>query len=163
MLWEQGMNTANFVYLLRSILAERESQQTQRDAIDLVWTGDEILGASGRDTRVVGQELFRTAQRSVLISTYAIDRGENAANLFGGLAAKMDKDFQLQVRLFLNIKREFKDTTPVAILVKEYARRFRAEIWPGKRLPEIFYDPRLPPVGYANVRNRRSHESLSPC
>ena len=32
MLWEQGMNTANLVYLLRSILAERESQQTQRDA-----------------------------------------------------------------------------------------------------------------------------------
>ncbi len=79
MLWEQGMNTANLVYLLRSILAERESQQTQRDLIDLVWTGDEILGASGRDTRVVVQELFRTAQRSVLISTYAIDRGENGA------------------------------------------------------------------------------------
>jgi hypothetical protein len=64
MLWEQGMNPANLVYLLRSILAERESQQTQRDAlvenlpsaIDLVWTGDEILGASGRDTRVVVQE-----------------------------------------------------------------------------------------------------------
>jgi hypothetical protein len=171
MLWEQGMNTANLVYLLRSILAERESQQTQRDAlvenlpsaIALVWTGDEILGASGRDTRVVVQELFRTAQRSVLISTYAIDRGENAATLFGGLAAKMAKDFQLQVRLFLNIKRDFKDTTPTAILVKEYARRFRAEIWPGKRIPDIFYDPRLPPVDYANVRNRRSHESLSPC
>ncbi len=85
MLWEQGMNIANLVYLLRSILAERESQQTQRDAlvenlpsaIDLVWTGDEILGASGRNTRVVVQELFRTAQQSVLISTYAIDRGEN--------------------------------------------------------------------------------------
>jgi hypothetical protein len=50
------MNTVNLVYLLRSILAERESQQTQRDSIDLVWTGDEILGASGRDTRVVVQE-----------------------------------------------------------------------------------------------------------
>ena len=74
MLWEQGMNNANLVYLLRSILAERESQQTQRDAIDLVWTGDEILGASGRDTRVVVQELFPIAQRSVLISTYAIVR-----------------------------------------------------------------------------------------
>jgi hypothetical protein len=81
MLWEQGMNTANLVYLLRSILAERESQQTQRDSIDLVWTGDEILGASGRDTRIVVQELFRTAQRSVLISTYAIDRGENGTTL----------------------------------------------------------------------------------
>ena len=112
MLWEQGMNTANLVYLLRSILAERQSQQTQRDSIDLVWTGDEILGASGRDTRVVVQELFRTAQRSVLISTYAIDKGENAAILFGGLAAKMDKDFQLQVRLFLNIKREFQRHYP---------------------------------------------------
>jgi phosphatidylserine/phosphatidylglycerophosphate/cardiolipin synthase-like enzyme len=147
MLWGQGMNTANLVYLLRSILAERESQQTQRDSIDLVWTGDEILGASGRDTRVVVQELFRTAQRSVLISTYAIDKGENAATLFGGLAAKMDKDFQLRVRLFLNIKRDFKDTTPTAILVREYARRFRAEIWPGKRLPDIFYDPRSLEIG----------------
>jgi hypothetical protein len=149
------MNPANRVYLLRSILAERESQQTQRDAIDLVWTGDEILGASGRDTRVVVQELFHTAQRSVLISTYAIlqrrgyanDKGENAASLFGGLAAKMDKDFKLQVRLFLNIKREFKDTTPTAILVREYARRFRAESWPGKRIPDILYDPRSLEIG----------------
>jgi hypothetical protein len=109
------------------------------------------------------QELFRTAQRSVLISTYAIDKGENAATLFGGLTVKMDKDFQLQVRLFLNIKRDFKDTTPTAILVKEYTHRFRTEIWLGKRLPDIFYDPRLPTVGYANVRNWWSHESLSSC
>ena len=73
-MWEQGMNTANLVYLLRSILAERESQQTQRNASASRRTGDEIVEASGRDTRVVVQELFPIAQRSVLISTYAIVR-----------------------------------------------------------------------------------------
>jgi len=147
LLYSQGMSTEHVVYLLRSLLAERQSQQIQRDAIDLVWTGDEILGASGRDTKVVVQELFRAAKQSVLISTYAIDQGENAIALFGELAAKMDRDAHLQVRMFLNIKREFKDTTPTATLVREYARRFSTDIWPGKRLPEVFYDPRSLEIG----------------
>ena len=148
LLYSQGMTPAHVVYLLRSLLAERESQQIQRNAIDLVWTGDEILGASGRDTRVVVQELFRAANRSVLISTYTIDKGENAVALFGELATKMDRrDAHLQVRMFLNIKREFKDTTPTATLAREYAHQFSTKIWPGKRLPEVFYDPRSLEIG----------------
>jgi phosphatidylserine/phosphatidylglycerophosphate/cardiolipin synthase-like enzyme len=141
-LWETGMGQNGLIYLLRSILAERTAQQTQRNSIALVWTGDEILGASGRDTKIVVQELFQQAQHSVLISSYAIDKGASAKTLFGNLANKMDQDSKLVVRMFLNIQREFKDTTASAILIQDYAQRFQREIWPGKRLPKVFYDPR---------------------
>jgi phosphatidylserine/phosphatidylglycerophosphate/cardiolipin synthase-like enzyme len=141
-LWEGGMGQNGLVYLLRSILAERTAQQTQRNSIDLVWTGDEILGASGRDTKIAVQELFQQAQHSVLISSYAIDKGNSAKALFGKLATKMDQDYKLTVRMFLNIQREFKDPTASQVLIRDYAQRFRQEIWPGQRLPEVFYDPR---------------------
>jgi phosphatidylserine/phosphatidylglycerophosphate/cardiolipin synthase-like enzyme len=141
-LWENGMNQQGLAYLLQSILAERTAQQTQRNAINLVWTGDEVLGAGGRDTKVVVQEMFREAKRSVLIATYAIDKGAGAEALFGTLAANMDRDPALTIRMFLNINRDYRDTTDSDILLKTYADRFQQEIWPGKRLPEVFYDPR---------------------
>jgi phosphatidylserine/phosphatidylglycerophosphate/cardiolipin synthase-like enzyme len=141
-LWEGGMGQNGLVYLLRSILAERTAQQTQRNSIDLVWTGDEILGASGRDTKIAVQELFQQAQHSVLISSYAIDKGNSAKALFGKLAIKMDQDYKLTVRMFLNIQRKFKNPTASEVLIRDYAQRFQQEIWPGQRLPEVFYDPR---------------------
>jgi phosphatidylserine/phosphatidylglycerophosphate/cardiolipin synthase-like enzyme len=141
-LWGEGMGQNGLIYLLRSILAERTTQQTQRNSIDLVWTGDEILGASGRDTKIAVQELFQQAQHSVLISSYAIDKGNSAKALFGKLATKMDQDYKLTVRMFLNIQREFKDPTASEVLIRDYAQRFQQEIWPGQRLPEVFYDPR---------------------
>jgi phosphatidylserine/phosphatidylglycerophosphate/cardiolipin synthase-like enzyme len=141
-LWGEGMGQNGLIYLLRSILAERTTQQTQRNSIDLVWTGDEILGASGRDTKIAVQELFQQAQHSVLISSYVIDKGNIAKALFGKLATKMDQDYKLTVRMFLNIQREFKDTKTSEVLIRDYAQRFQQEIWPGQRLPEVFYDPR---------------------
>jgi phosphatidylserine/phosphatidylglycerophosphate/cardiolipin synthase-like enzyme len=141
-LWEEGMGKKGLVYLLRSILAERTAQQVRRDGIDLVWTGEEVLGASGRDTKVVIQELFQQAQNSVLIASYAIDKGDSAKAIFGKLATRMDRDPKLRVRMFLNIQRDFRDTTASKVLIRDYGQRFQREIWPGHRLPEVFYDPR---------------------
>jgi phosphatidylserine/phosphatidylglycerophosphate/cardiolipin synthase-like enzyme len=44
--------------------------------------------------------------------------------------------------MFLNIQREFKDSTASEVLIRDYAQRFQREIWPGNRLPQVFYDPR---------------------
>jgi phosphatidylserine/phosphatidylglycerophosphate/cardiolipin synthase-like enzyme len=41
-----------------------------------------------------------------------------------------------------NIHRRHQDQTASLVLVRELATRIRDQIWPGKRLPEVFYDPR---------------------
>jgi phosphatidylserine/phosphatidylglycerophosphate/cardiolipin synthase-like enzyme len=47
------------------------------------------------------------------------------------------------VRLFLNVKRPFGDTSTDGELIAAFAYRFRTEHWPADRaLPEIYFDPR---------------------
>jgi hypothetical protein len=69
----EGMRAEHIAYMLRLLANERRQTQNQHDAIDLVWTGEEVLGSESRDTYVVVQELFRSATKSVLISSYALD------------------------------------------------------------------------------------------
>jgi phosphatidylserine/phosphatidylglycerophosphate/cardiolipin synthase-like enzyme len=54
----------------------------------------------------------------------------------------MDTNSALQVRMFLNIKRPYKSTTPESVILREFSETFRNQIWPGQRLPEVFHDPR---------------------
>ena len=112
------------------------------DRLELVWTGAEVAGTMSRDTFVVAQELFRQARRHLLISSFNVDEGDKARAMFEDLAQRMDDDEQLNVRLFLNVKRESKDQRHDDILLHEFAERFRHRVWPGKRLPHVFHDPR---------------------
>ena len=98
-----GATPNHIAYTLRLLAAERESSQEVRERIDLVWTGQEVVGSESRDTSVVVRELFSTAKTSVLISSFAIDRGKKARELFGVLAERMDANSALQVRMFLNV------------------------------------------------------------
>lgn len=145
-----GATNDHIAYTLRLLSAEREASQEMRDRVDLVWTGPEIAGAESRDTRAVVRELFATAHRSVLISSFAIDKGRKARELFGELAERMEAHPDLQVRMFLNVKRPYKSQVSEPILLREFADSFRREIWPGPRLPEVFYDPRSLAVGTAS-------------
>ncbi len=95
---------------------------------------DAVLQQHGR--------LFREAGESVLIASYALDTGSKAKELFGALAARMDAEPDLRVRLFVNVHRKQRDDTADAVLLREFADAFRRDLWPGKRLPETFYDPR---------------------
>jgi phosphatidylserine/phosphatidylglycerophosphate/cardiolipin synthase-like enzyme len=54
----------------------------------------------------------------------------------------MDTDSGLVVRIFANVHRKHLDETPSATLVRDFAKRIRDDVWPGTRLPEVFYDPR---------------------
>ena len=138
----EGMAPRHLAYLLNLLAQEREQAQAQRNGIDLVWTGEEVLGTESRDTRVVVQELFRSAQKSVLISSYALDTGKKAKALFQPLAERMTTNPELKVRIFMNIKRPYGDRkTSDATLLRKFSESFRNEIWPGDRLPEVFYDP----------------------
>lgn len=145
---ESGMAPAHIAHLLRLVAEERAAAQALSDRVELVWSGTEVLAGNSRDTAVVVQELFREARQSVLIASYALDTGSKAEALFGPLAARMDAEPGLRVRLFVNVKRTYRDETAAAILLRKFADTFRTKIWPGERLPEVFHDPRsLAPSG----------------
>ena len=138
----QGMAEAHLAYMLKLVAQERKQSQSRRDAIDLVWTGEEVLGSESRDTKVVVKELFSGANRNVLISSYALDTGKKAKELFWPLAQRMSEIPDLQVRLFINIKRPYgKNSKSDATLLREFSESFRKNIWPGDRMPDVFYDP----------------------
>jgi len=137
-----GASPAHIAYTLNLLAAERATAQQMCDRVELVWTGQEIAGSLSRDTAVVVRELFNTAKRSVLISSFAIDRGEKAYALFEGLANRMDTNSSLRVRMFLNVQRPHGSDEPETVLLKRFTDIFRRDIWAGNRLPEVFYDPR---------------------
>ena len=145
---EQGMTESHIAYLLRIMIAERKTAQFQSDRVDLVWSGLETPTMESRDTQVVVQEMFNNAQHKVLISTYAIDRGKKAENLFMTLAQKLDRTPNFQVRIFLNISRPYGSKNSEQQLLQDFAKTFQNEIWPGTRLPELFYDPRALNLGF---------------
>lgn len=141
-LHQQGMTTQQIAYMLNLVIAERQASQNQRDRVELVWTGLETPGTESRDTRVVVQELFNRADRSALISSYALDLDRKGQSLFWGLATRMDQLPHLRVRLFLNIKRPHGSHISEIALLQAFAQNFRQQVWTGKRLPEVFYDSR---------------------
>jgi hypothetical protein len=137
-----GVAPAHIAYTLNLLAAERTASQQICDRVELVWTGQEVIGSESRDTAVVVRELFSTARQSVLISSFAIDRGEKVRVLFAGLASRMDANPSLQVRMFSNVQRPHGSNESESALLKKFADTFRRDIWAGNRLPEVFYDPR---------------------
>ena len=111
---------------------------------DLVWSGPEVEGLHSRDTRRVYEELVAGAERSLWISSYAFYDGQKA---FRTLADAMAEREQLEVTLLLNIQRPWNDTTKAETLVQEFAQRFWSDEWPGKRTPNVVYDPRALAIG----------------
>ena len=107
-----------------------------------MWSGPDGLLGHTRATATVVRELFASAKRSVMIASYALDKGERARAMFTALARRMDTEAQLKVRLFVNVARPYGDTTAESVLLREFAETFRGELWPGARLPEVFHDPR---------------------
>ena len=143
-LYESGMQIFHLVYLLRVIADERLAFQTSDRAIELVWTGPEVPGAESRDTGVLVEELFATADKSVLIAGFAVAQGKR---IFKTLSDRMRELPTLQVRMFLNVPRPYCDSTPETELLKRFADRFRLHEWPGARAPEVYYDRRALALG----------------
>jgi phosphatidylserine/phosphatidylglycerophosphate/cardiolipin synthase-like enzyme len=129
---------------------ERDAVQGVSDCVDLVWSGPEAPGCLNRDTSVVVRELFATAKRSVLVASYVLDGGEKAQEIFEPLARRLDAGEHLDVKLFVNVARKYGDLRSAADHVQEFAFRFRAQVWPGKVLPVVYYDPRSLEIGGAD-------------
>jgi phosphatidylserine/phosphatidylglycerophosphate/cardiolipin synthase-like enzyme len=137
-----GAPAQSLAWTLHMLADERASVQAVSDCVDLVWSGPEAPGSINRDTGVVVAELFAQARTSVLIATFAVDGGEIARAIFGSLAARLDAGERLDVRLILNVHRKFGDDTPSEVLLRRFTSDFRSNIWPGRVMPQVFYDPR---------------------
>lgn len=120
----------------------------------LVWSGPEVGGMTSRDTSVVVRELFEHAERSVLVAGFAVYQGRS---VFETLAARHDERPELSVRMFLNVERRRTDTTSAAQLLKEFAKRFLDQQWPGARPPEVYYDPRSLELHETGVKRAALH------
>ena len=137
-----GFTSSQIAYTLRLLAEERAESQKLRDRVDLVWTGQEFVGTTSRDTHIVVQELFASARHSVLISSYALDKSSSTRTLFKILAQRMSTFPDLQVQIFVNVHRLHQDKTPDSILLRQFAESFRNEIWISSKLPQVFHDPR---------------------
>jgi len=144
----EGMSPFNLATTLRLLADERHHSQALVDRAELVWSGTEVAGSAARDTRIVVQDLFRGARRTVLVASYALDTGEKANAIFASLAERMDSLPDLQVTMCLNVQRNWGDETPDSDILAAFARRFRQDIWPGQRLPEVYHDPRALQTGF---------------
>lgn len=124
---------------LRALGKQRSRVQSARDAVELVWTGPDVGESHARDAAVVAAELFSRAERSVLVATYALYNGHAVLR---ALAERMDEVPGLRVSLIVNIERAKGDTRDDSEIVREFADRFTKKEWPGKRMPDVFFDPR---------------------
>ena len=135
---EDGMAARHLALLLDAAAAVVDARISRETAAELVWTGPEASRSGSRDTLVVVNELFSSAQRSVHVSTYVVYQPDR---VFATLGARLDAVPELQARIFVNIERKPGDTRTDTALTFDYARVL-GEKWPGRRRPEVYFDPR---------------------
>ncbi|MGI8962182.1 MAG: DISARM system phospholipase D-like protein DrmC [Bryobacteraceae bacterium] len=109
-------------------------------AIQLVTTAPPGSAAVHRDTSVVVQDLFRRAQKSVLVSTYGIYGGRE---IFQSLAERMHANPGLAVNIFANIDTKPSNPGTANEIVSRFVQHFRQHHWPDlSRMPILYYDIR---------------------
>src|SRR5262249_33441430 len=138
-LHDEGMKPQHMALFAETIVRTRQRMPDSADNVDLVWTGPETLGTTNRDTGVVVRELFGAAESEVLVAGFAVYQGRS---IFKRLAERMEERPNLRVKLFLDVKRSQNDTSLDSELLRKFADKFRAQDWPGEKLPDLYYDPR---------------------
>lgn len=151
----EGMIATHVAHVVRAAISERRAHQLDSDRIQLVWTVGATHLAPGRQTSATVRELFRNARHRVLVTTYSIDwiGDERSQHPFYELARNMEERPELAVRVVVNIRRG-DDARPPDQVVASFAQRFPSKMWPGSRLPQVFYHSEgpLPFQGHGSKR-----------
>ena len=134
----EGMAPTHLALLLDARADAVEARMAGASACELVWTGPESIASNSRDTAVVIDDIFSTACRSVLVSSYVVQSGNV---VFRTLARRMQEMPALHARIFLHVARKPNDTRDDSELLREFSAGLASQ-WPGQRRPEVFYDPR---------------------
>ncbi len=145
---EHGLSPAAIAWGASALADERAEWRARWSGVELTWTGPEEVVTETRDTGAVARQLFASAQRSLLVSTFALDGGAKAENLLGVLRARMCTTPLLSVRLFLNFARPYQDERPATVLVAEHLRRLERDILIWEPRPRVFYDRRALALGH---------------
>lgn len=134
-----GSAPRQLAHMLRLLADKLVAIRRAHDRVELVWTGPEVGLMQSRDTAIVVADMFRNAQRSVVISGFAVSY---AREIFEPLTKRMEERSDLRVRMFLNIARPQQDESPTPQLVERFVAQFYAHQWSGPKRPELYYDPR---------------------
>jgi hypothetical protein len=130
-----GMSPEAMSACLELVAQSVASRPPLEDLVDLVTTGPEAGGVANRSTGVVVADLFRSAQRSVLVAGYAIYQGQK---VFRSLAERKDQRADLQVRI-LDVPRTHGDTSSVNSRIARFVHTFKTTQWPnGSPLPSVY-------------------------
>lgn len=150
-LFDLGMTPHQMAYTLKLLAEERRKAQVERDRVELVWSGLEGMGTSARSTSVVVRDLFRRAERSVVVASYGLDLGKsdhNDVRVFKPLAECWSMRPELQVRLYVDIKRPMDNHESAESLRAAFQHYFWKNVWPWQPTPEVYFDERsLAPWG----------------
>ena len=137
---ESGCSPAALARFVRLLEVSSDQHPRLEDVVQLVATGPTELENAPRATSVVVSSLFREADKSVVVIGYAVYQGQK---VFRDLADRMTEHPGLDVRLYLDIQRKDGDTSTPGEIVRRFSDRFRTTQWPaGKRIPDVYYDPR---------------------
>jgi len=134
-----GMTPPHVALLIDAVVGARETSREPSSLFDLVLSGPDVQGIPTSDTAAVIRRLIEEASNEVLLVGYAVYQGKR---LFERLAARMEEKSELRVWLCLDIARKHSDVSRSEEIVLRFARDFKDNHWPGKRLPELLYDPR---------------------
>lgn len=142
-----GLDRTATLAVLDAVHAERV--ETQAPRLELVWTGPEGPGTHARDTAIVVQDLFRTAQREVLIGGFAFDHGRE---IFQPLYDAM-RSRGVRAKIYLDVQGPAPSEEAVASYARAKLEEFLARNWPfGEPRPILFYAPgNLRPGTYASL------------
>ena len=140
-LYSDGFSPKHILAIVHAVLDLRTSVEPRSHILELIVSGP---GSAGRASR-------RHVLRDACLGPDSCERGDDAAGysiyngkeVFKSLAQRMDLIPELRVTflVLVHIGREGKDTTIETDLVARYAKWFVSDNWPGKRLPDMYYDP----------------------
>ena len=135
---QRGFQPSQMSAVLDTVVEERRASASGAVELELVVTGPDVR-EQARDTAVVVEQLFEEAKASVLLVGFALYDGNI---IFRRLAQRLDATPELEATLCLDISRRGSDTTRETDLIARYEHEFRQRHWAGKRLPNIYFDPR---------------------
>lgn len=142
----EGTEPEVIAWALQRIARERrESDDRYANVARLVWSGAGDDDEAIRDTRVVLDDLFRRAERHVLISTFVVYDG---LTVFRRLADQVRRVPALEIDLYVNLPSKTGVAEDEPEDVRAFLARFTRHHWPaGAALPNIYYDPETRKLG----------------
>ena len=136
---QQGMAPKHIAILAEAIAQCSERATAPHSLFELVLSGPEVPGVPTADTAATIQTLIEGAEAEIVLVGYAVHNGKK---LFRRLAERMDATPALRVVFCLDIARKQTDTSLASEIVRRFCRDFATKHWPGKRLPDLYHDPR---------------------